>query len=201
MTAAPPSPNKAGPVPGRCRWCTDDPVYIRYHDQEWGVPSRDPRHLFEMLILEGFQAGLSWLTILRRREAFREALCGFDPRALARTDAAWVEDRMQNPAIIRNRLKLQAAGTNARAWLALADPVDLIWSVVDGQPRIHHYADLGDIPTAGPEAQALSRLLKRHGFTFVGPTICQSYLQAIGCLMDHTAGCHRYAALGGRPGD
>jgi len=200
MTAAtPPSSNPAGPTPGRCRWCTGDPAYIRYHDQEWGVPSRDPRHLFEMLILEGFQAGLSWLTILRRREAFREALCGFDPVALARTDAAWVQDRMQNPAIIRNRLKLQAAGANARAWLALTDPVDLVWSVVDGQPRIHHYADTGDIPTAGPEAQALSRLLKRHGFTFVGPTICQSYLQAIGCLMDHTTDCHRYAALGGLP--
>lgn len=197
-TTVPPGQSPAL-APVRCRWCTDDPIYVHYHDTEWGVPSQDPRYLFEMLILEGFQAGLSWLTILRRREAFRAALCGFDPRALAGTDADWVRDRMLNPAIIRNRLKLQATGTNARAWQALADPVGLIWSVVDGQPRVHHYDDVGAIPTAGPEAQALSRLLKRHGFTFVGPTICQSYLQAIGCLMDHTTDCHRHADLAGTP--
>lgn len=190
-------PSETSNAPSRCRWCTDDPLYVRYHDQEWGVPSRDPRHLFEMLILEGFQAGLSWLTILRRREAFRAAFFGFDPRLLARTDAAWVGEQMQNAAIIRNRLKLQAAGTNARAWLALDDPAALIWSVVDQAPRIHRYAPGDAIPTAGPEAQALSRLLKRHGFTFVGPTICQAYLQAVGCLMDHTTDCHRHAALAG----
>lgn len=156
---APAVPIETGLV--RCRWCTDDPLYVRYHDTEWGVPSRDPRHLFEMLILEGFQAGLSWLTILRRREALR------------------------------------AAGANARAWLALPDPVGLVWSVVGGQPVVHHYAVQEDAPVAGPEAEALSRLLKRHGFTFVGPTICQSYLQAIGCLMDHTTDCHRHRALAG----
>ncbi len=201
-TAASPTPtpvDTSGIAPARCRWCTDDPLYIRYHDQEWGVPSRDPRHLFEMLILEAFQAGLSWLTILRRREAFRTALCGFDPQALARTDADWVQDRMRDTSIIRNRLKLQAAGTNARAWLALPDPVELIWSVVDSQPRIHRYAGTDAIPTAGPEAQVLSRLLKQHGFTFVGPTICQAYLQSIGCLMDHTTDCHRHAELAGPP--
>ncbi|MFC4299227.1 DNA-3-methyladenine glycosylase I [Castellaniella hirudinis] len=179
----------------RCRWCTDDPLYQRYHDSEWGTPSRDPWHLFEMLILEGFQAGLSWLTVLRKREALRAALLDFDPHALARTDEAWVQDRMQDARIIRNRLKLRAAGRNARAWLALPDPVGLVWSVVGGQPVIHHYAAPEDAPVAGPEADALSRLLKRHGFTFVGPTICQSYLQAIGCLMDHTTDCHRYRAL------
>lgn len=183
--------------PSRCRWCTDDPLYVSYHDQEWGVPSRDPLHLFEMLILEGFQAGLSWLTILRRREAFRAAFYNFAPQALAQTDAPWVMGQMQNAAIIRNRLKLQAVGINARAWLALADPVALVWSVVDQAPRIHRYTPEDAIPTAGPEAQALSRLLKSHGFTFVGPTICQSYLQAIGCLMDHTTDCHRHAALSG----
>ena len=184
-------------APARCRWCGDDPLYVRYHDTEWGVPSRDPRHLFEMLILEGFQAGLSWITILRRREALRAALLDFDPEALARTDEAWVQDRMQDARIIRNRLKLRAAGTNARAWLALPDPVGLVWSVVDGRPIIHHYAVQKDAPVAGPEAEALSRLLKRHGFTFVGPTICQSYLQAIGCLMDHTTDSHRHRTLAG----
>jgi DNA-3-methyladenine glycosylase I len=183
--------------PVRCRWCGDDPLYVRYHDSEWGVPSRDPAHLFEMLILEGFQAGLSWITVLRKREALRAALLGFDPRALACTDDAWVQSRMQDPAIIRNRLKLRAAGTNARAWLALPDPVALVWSVVDDSPRIHRYASTDTIPVAGPEAQSLSRLLKGHGFTFVGPTICQSYLQAIGCLMDHTTDCHRHGALAG----
>ncbi len=181
----------------RCRWCTDDPLYTRYHDTEWGVPSRDPRHLFEMLILEGFQAGLSWFAILRRREALRTALLDFDPQALARTDEAWVQDRMQDARIIRNRLKLRASGTNARAWLALPDPVGLVWSVVGGRPRIHHYAAHADVPVIGPEAEALSRLLKRHGFTFVGPTISQSYLQAIGCLMDHTTDCHRHRLLAG----
>lgn len=185
----------AEPAIHRCAWCNDDPLYIRYHDEEWGVPSRSPTHLFEMLLLEGFQAGLSWITILRKREAFRQALLGFDPQALAETDEAWVQDRMENPAIIRNRLKLRAAGRNARAWLAIADPVDLIWSTVDGEPRIHHYATSADIPVAGPEAQALSKRLKRLGFTFVGPTICHSYLQAIGCLMDHTTDCDRYRTL------
>ena len=190
-----PDPAARTAQPVRCRWCTDDPLYVRYHDTEWGVPSRDSRHLFEMLILEGFQAGLSWLTILRRREALRAALLGFDPEALARTDDAWVQDRMRDASIIRNRLKLRAAGANARAWLALPDPVGLVWSVVGGQPIIHRYANVEDVSVAGPEAEALSRLLKRHGFTFVGPTICQSYLQAIGCLMDHTTDCHRHRAL------
>ncbi|MER1966386.1 DNA-3-methyladenine glycosylase I [Castellaniella sp. GW247-6E4] len=179
----------------RCVWCSNDPLYIQYHDQEWGVPSRDSRHLFEMLVLEGFQAGLSWLTVLRKREAFREALLGFDPEALARVDEAWVDARMRNPSIIRNRLKLLATRTNARAWLAHPDPVGLVWSFTGGQPLIHHYEPGDDIPTAGPEAQALSRALAKAGFKFVGPTICQSYLQAVGCLMDHTTDCHRHAAL------
>ncbi len=179
----------------RCAWCTDDPLYIQYHDVEWGVPSYDARHLFEMLVLEGFQAGLSWLIVLRKREALRAALLDFDPQALSRADDAWIEAQMQNPSIIRNRLKLQAARTNAQAWLAHPDPVGLIWSFTGGRPRIHQYAPGDTIPTAGPEAQAMSRTLARAGFKFVGPTICQSYLQAVGCLMDHTTDCHRHAAL------
>lgn len=179
----------------RCAWCTDDPLYLAYHDGEWGVPSHDPQHLFEMLLLEGFQAGLSWLTVLRKREAFRGALRGFDAQALATADDHWLEDCMQNPAIIRNRLKLDAARRNARAWLALDDPAALVWSVVDGTPLIHHYTNVQEIPAAGPQAHALSKLLKAQHFTFVGPTICQSWLQAVGCLMDHTVGCWRYATL------
>lgn len=179
----------------RCAWCTDDADYIRYHDEEWGVPSRDPAHLFEMLLLEGFQAGLSWITILRRREDFRRALLEFDPRRLAVADDHWLADQMNNPAIIRNRLKLLAARSNAQAWLALPDPVGLVWSFTGGRSVIHDYDSTADIPVIGPQAEAMSRSLKKAGFKFVGPTICQSYLQAIGCLMDHTTDCHRHAAL------
>lgn len=184
----------------RCAWCTDDATYRRYHDDEWGTPSRDPAHLFEMLILEGFQAGLSWITILRKRDAFRRALLDFDPNRLAAADDRWLDEQMRNPAIIRNRLKLNAARSNARAWLALRDPVDFIWSFTDGQAIIHNYPTQADVPSAGPEAEAMSRSLKRAGFKFVGPTICQSYLQAIGCLMDHTTDCYRHAELARSPG-
>lgn len=191
--ASPAAP--AGVQRRRCVWCGTDPLYVRYHDQEWGVPSHDARHLFEMLVLEGFQAGLSWITILRKREAFRAALLDFDVQALASTGGGWLDACLHNPGIIRNRLKLQSVPKNARAWLALPDPVDFIWSVVGGSPVIHHYASAHDIPTAGPEAHALSRLLKSRGFTFVGPIVCQSYLQAIGCLMDHTTDCSRHLEL------
>lgn len=179
----------------RCAWCSDDPVYTAYHDTEWGVPSRDPRHLFEMLLLEGFQAGLSWITILKKRPRYRQVLFNFDARRLADMDDGYIDTLMQDSGIIRNRLKLQAARKNADAWLRLDDPADLIWSFVDGVPRIHHYQRLADIPLITPEAEAMSRTLKKSGFTFVGPTICQSYMQAIGCFMDHTTDCHRYQAL------
>lgn len=187
--------NTQGQGSQRCAWCSAGPAYIDYHDTEWGVPSRDPRHLFEMLILEGFQAGLSWITILHKRPAFRQAMFNFDVNLLAAADDAWLESNMQNSAIIRNRLKLKSAITNAQAWLRLPDPVGLIWSVVNNQPKINHYKHHSDMPTAGSEAESLSRILKQHGFKFVGPTICQSYLQAIGCLMDHTIDCYRYAEL------
>lgn len=179
----------------RCRWCSNDPLYQQYHDQEWGVPSRDASHLFEMLLLEGFQAGLSWITVLKKRERYREVLYGFNPEKLALMSDANIEELMQDPGIIRNRLKLNAARDNARAWLKLEDPVALIWSFTGGAPIVHHYARHEDIPTTGPEAEHMSRTLKKAGFRFVGPTICQAYLQAVGCLMDHTTGCHRYPAL------
>ncbi|MGB6102334.1 MAG: DNA-3-methyladenine glycosylase I [Pusillimonas sp.] len=179
----------------RCAWCSSDPVYMNYHDTEWGVPSRDSRHLFEMLLLEGFQAGLSWITVLKKRPRYREVLFEFDPEKLARIDDDYIETLMQDPGIIRNRLKLKAVRQNAQAWLRLPDPVDLIWSFVGGQPKINHYARIQDIPVITPEAQAMSRALKKAGFNFVGPTICQSYLQAVGCLMDHTTDCHCYKTL------
>lgn len=179
----------------RCQWCTDDEQYIYYHDHEWGVPSRDPRHLFEMLILEGFQAGLSWITILRKRQAFKDAFYNFDPIALAKADESWLDTNMQNPAIIRNRLKLKSTIINANAWLNIKDPTDMIWSVVKNKPVINNYASHADIPVISSYAEILSKTLKKQGFKFVGPTICQSYLQATGCLMDHTTDCFRHAEL------
>lgn len=183
----------------RCHWCTDDALYIHYHDTEWGVPSRDPRYLFEMLILEGFQAGLSWWTILQKREHFRNVLFQFDPQRLAAMDDDDIETLMQDPGIVRNRLKLKAARSNAQAWLQLPDPVALVWSVTDGQTLIGRYSDHSRVPTSSPQAQQLSRQLKTHGFKFVGPVICHSYLQAVGVLMEHTTDCHRYTDLASTP--
>jgi DNA-3-methyladenine glycosylase I len=179
----------------RCFWCTDDPLYQAYHDQEWGVPLREPQALFELLLLEGFQAGLSWITVLKKRARYREVLFGFDPQRLARMTDAEIEERMQDPGIIRNRLKLKAARQNAQAWLRLEDPVALLWSFVGGQPKINHFQDRRLMPAVTPEAEAMSKALKKAGFTFVGPTICYAYMQAAGMVMDHTTDCDRYPAL------
>jgi DNA-3-methyladenine glycosylase I len=179
----------------RCLWCTADPLYQAYHDLEWGIALRDPQRLFELLVLEGFQAGLSWITILKKRQRYREVLFAFDPERLARMTDAEIEDRMQDAGIIRNRMKLSAARQNAQAWLRLDDPVGFLWSFVGGAPRINHFATHADIPTQTPEAQAMSKALKRAGFSFVGPTICYAYMQASGMVMDHTTDCDRYHAL------
>lgn len=179
----------------RCFWCTDDPLYQAYHDTEWGVPNRDPEALFEMLLLEGFQAGLSWLTVLRKRAHYREVLFGFDARRLAQMDDEHIERLMQDPGIIRNRLKLQAARRNAVAWLQLEQPVDFLWSFVGGIPRINHFRDRAEVPAVTPEAEAMSKALKRAGFTFVGPTICYAFMQATGMVMDHTQDCDCYPVL------
>ena len=144
----------------RCFWCTDDPLYIAYHDEEWGVPLRDPQRLFELLLLEGFQAGLSWITVLKKRARYREVLWGFDAERLARMSDAEIEERLQDAGIIRNRLKLQAARQNARAWLKLEDPVALLWSFVDGVPKINHFAGRGEVPAVTPEAEAMSKALR-----------------------------------------
>ena len=179
----------------RCFWCTDDPLYQAYHDQEWGVPQRDPQALFELLLLEGFQAGLSWITVLKKRERYREVLFGFDPEHLAVMSDEYLESLMQDPGIIRNRLKLKAARQNAQAWLRLEDPLTLLWSFVGGQPKINHFGERSQMPAVTPEAEAMSRTLKKAGFTFVGPTICYAYMQATGMVMDHTIDCDRYADL------
>lgn len=181
----------------RCFWCNDDPLYIAYHDQEWGVPLRDPQRLFELLLLEGFQAGLSWITVLKKRARYREVLWGFEVQRLAQMSDEEIEHLMQDPGIIRNRLKLKAARQNARAWLELEDPATLLWSFVGGVPKINHFTGRGDVPAVTVEAEAMSKALKKRGFTFVGPTICYAYMQAAGMVMDHTTDCDRYSALRG----
>ncbi|MHA6491783.1 DNA-3-methyladenine glycosylase I [Pseudomonas borbori] len=181
----------------RCFWCTDDPLYQAYHDQEWGVPLRDPRALFELLLLEGFQAGLSWITVLKKRERYREVLFGFDPERLAQMSDEEIEQRMQDPGIIRNRLKLKAARQNAQAWLKLDDPVGLLWSFVGGKQLVNHFSERSQMVSVTAAAEAMSKALKKAGFTFVGPTICYAFMQASGMVMDHSTDCDRYAALAG----
>jgi DNA-3-methyladenine glycosylase I len=180
----------------RCFWCTDDPLYIAYHDHEWGVPQRDPQALFELLLLEGFQAGLSWITVLKKRERYRQVLFGFDVQRVAALSDVYIDETlMHDPGIIRNRLKLCAARQNAQAWLKLEDPVALLWSFVGGQPKVNHFSERTQVPAVTPEAEAMSKALKKAGFTFVGPTICYAYMQATGMVMDHTTDCDRYAEL------
>jgi DNA-3-methyladenine glycosylase I len=179
----------------RCFWCTDDPLYQAYHDQEWGVPQHDSQALFELLLLEGFQAGLSWITVLKKRARYREVLFGFDAARLAQLSDDEIEALMQDPGIIRNRLKLRAVRQNAQAWLRLEDPVGLLWSFVGGAPKVNHFSERSQVPAVTAEAEAMSRALKKAGFTFVGPTICYAYMQAAGMVMDHTTDCDRYPAL------
>jgi DNA-3-methyladenine glycosylase I len=160
----------------RCAWCGRDPLYTAYHDDEWGVPVFDERWLFEMLILEGAQAGLAWITILRKREGYRRAVDGFDPEQIARYDEARIQTLLADPGIVRNRLKVQAAVGNARALLDFRDGgesfADLLWSHVDGVPRLNAWRTLEDVPATTPESDAMSRNLKRLGFKFVGGTVC-----------------------------
>lgn len=181
----------------RCNWCGSDPLYIAYHDHEWGVPTRDPQVLFEFLLLEAFQAGLSWITVLRKRERYRQVLFGFDAERLAIMSDAEIDERMQDPGIIRNRRKLEAARGNARAWRRLDDPAGFVWSFVGGAPKINRFARIDQVPAVSAEAEAMSKALKKAGFSFVGPTICYAYMQACGLVMDHLIDCERHAALAG----
>jgi DNA-3-methyladenine glycosylase I len=178
----------------RCAWGVEgDPLYCAYHDGEWGRPSRDERHLFEMLVLEGAQAGLSWSTILRKREGYRRAFTAFDPEVVARFDDADVARLLGDAGIVRNRLKVESAVSNARALLALRDGGDslvhLLWGFVEGTPLDRRVANLGDLPAETVESRAMSKELKRRGFRFVGPTVCYAFMQATGLANDHVVGC------------
>ena len=179
----------------RCEWAGTDPLYVRYHDEEWGVPVHDDRHFFEMLILEGAQAGLSWITILRKREAYREAFAGFDPVRVARFTPARVERLLQDPGIVRNRLKVAGAVRNAKAFLEIQREFGsfdaYVWRFVGGRPLRHDRASIRDVPPRTAESDALSRDLKRRGFTFVGSTIVYAFMQATGLVDDHVRGCFR----------
>jgi DNA-3-methyladenine glycosylase I len=181
----------------RCGWAPEnDPLYLAYHDQEWGVPSHDERHLFEMLVLEGAQAGLSWSTILRKREGYRRAFAGFDVEAVALFGAHDVERLLADPGIVRNRLKVESAVANAKATIAAGGLDVLLWSFVGGEPRVNHRRKLAELPAETDESRAMSKELKRRGFRFVGPTICYSLMQACGLVNDHVVACFRYAEVG-----
>ena len=183
----------------RCPWAGPDPLYREYHDEEWGVPVHDDRHFFEMLVLEGAQAGLAWITILRKRAGYRDAFDGFDPAAVARYDDRRVEALLGNPAIVRNRLKVESALGNARAFLRVQEEHGsfdrYVWRFVDGRPRQNGWRSMGEVPAETPESRALSRDLKRRGFRFVGPTICYAFMQATGLVNDHLVDCFRRAEL------
>jgi DNA-3-methyladenine glycosylase I len=181
----------------RCAWVpTSDPSYVAYHNEEWGVPSHDDRHLFEMLVLEGAQAGLSWTTILHKRATYRAAFAEFDPAKVARFHARSIERLLRDPGIVRNRLKVESAIANARATLEvqheLGSLASLLWSFTDGSPLRNRWRSLGDIPSETDESRAMSKELKRRGFRFVGPTVCYAFMQAVGIVNDHVVSCFRY---------
>lgn len=180
----------------RCAWCSDDPIYQAYHDHEWGVPCHDDDQLFAMLCLEGMQAGLSWITILKKREAYYEAFDGFDAAKIAQYDSQKVDELMNNDGIIRHRLKIEAIINNAKAYLKIKQNQsfnDYVWGIVAGHqsntPLINQPKDINDIPTQTQASQALSKQLKKDGFKFVGPTICYAYMQACGMVDDHVIDC------------
>ena len=183
----------------RCPWSLSTPLYREYHDREWGVPSRDPRHLFEMLVLEGAQAGLSWSTILAKRDHYRRAYDGFNPERVARWDARKRRALMADAGIVRNRLKIEAAQANALAVLSLAerneDFVELLWSFTGGKPVRNAWKTMRQIPAETDASRAMSRALKARGFRFVGPTICYAFMQATGMVDDHLVDCFRHGAV------
>jgi DNA-3-methyladenine glycosylase I len=187
----------------RCEWApTNDPLYLAYHDTEWGVPSHDDRHLYEMLTLEGAQAGLSWSTILRKRDGYRHAFAQFDARKVARFDSRKVERLLQDPGIVRNRLKVESTINNARRVLEVQKEFGsfdaYIWQFVDGEPIVNRWRRLADIPAETAESKAMSKDLKKRGFRFVGPTVCYAFMQSVGMVNDHVTSCFRYREIRGR---
>ena len=199
MTPRSPRPDPITPAIKRCAWCGSDPLYVSYHDTEWGVPVTDDRLLFEFLVLEGAQAGLSWITILRKRAAYREAFGGFDPAKVARYDARKIERLLGNAGIVRNRLKVESAVTNARAFLKVQQEfgrfADYMWGFVDGRPRQNRWRSLKEIPPRTSESDRMSKDLIARGFKFVGSTICYAHMQAVGMVNDHVVDCFRHVEV------
>lgn len=183
----------------RCGWCGTDELYCDYHDTEWGVPVHDDLKMFETLILETFQAGLSWITVLKKREAFREAFFGFDPEKMAVIDDDYFADLMQNPGIIRNRVKIKAAIQNARCYLKMKESgrplASFLWQFTDGQTRVNQFASLSDLPSRTELSDRISKELKTQGFSFMGSTVIYAHLQATGIINDHLTSCFRYREL------
>ncbi len=183
----------------RCPWPGEDPLYVAYHDEEWGVPERDDRALFEKLLLDGFQAGLSWITILRKREAFRRAFDGFDPERMARYRPARLARLMADPGIVRNRAKIAASVASARAFLRFREAegsfARFLWGFVGGEPRVNRFRSVRQVPAETAESRAMSKALRERGFGFVGPTICYAFMQATGMVNDHLVTCFRHREL------
>ena len=186
----------------RCGWVTRDPLYVAYHDREWGVPEYDDRALFEKLVLDGFQAGLSWIIVLRKRENFRQAFDGFDPAVIARYTPRKLDALMADAGIIRNRLKIEGAVLSARAWLAVMEEgpgfSKLLWDFVDGKPRVNRLRSLKQVPAETDLSLRMSKELARRGFKFVGPTIVYAFMQAVGIVNDHLLSCHCHPDFAGR---
>lgn len=183
----------------RCEWCGHDPLYIRYHDEEWGVPVHNDRHLFEMLILEGAQAGLSWRTILNKRDTYNKAFHGFDYEKIAQYTLQDVKRLLKDPGIIRNRLKIESSIENARCTIAVIDKFgsfdSFIWRYVDGMPIQNNWNKVSDIPSKTRQSDVMSNDLKKHGFKFVGSTTCYAFMQSVGMVNDHTTDCFRYREI------
>ncbi len=182
----------------RCPWPKDDPLYLAYHDEEWGMPEFDDRALYEKLVLDGFQAGLSWITILRKRENFRRAFDGFEPEKIARYTPKKVERLMADPGIVRNRAKIEGAVASARAYLDVMENgpgfAQLLWNFVDGKPKVNRFRTMSQVPAETATSRAISKELAQHGFKFVGPTIVYAFMQAVGMVNDHLVTCHRHEA-------
>lgn len=188
----------SGADPKRCPWPGEDPLYVAYHDEEWGVPEYDDRALYEKLVLDGFQAGLSWITILRKRDNFRRAFDDFTPEKIARYQPKKVAALMQDAGIVRNRMKIDGAISSARAWLDILETGDgfskFLWDFVDGKPIVNRYKAMEQVPAETALSRAISKELKSRGFKFCGPTIVYAFMQATGMVNDHLTGCHRHAA-------
>jgi len=183
----------------RCEWGGSDPLYIAYHDEEWGVPAHDDRHLFEMLLLEGAQAGLSWLTILKKRENYRKAFHAFDPKKIAAYSQRDIQRLLNDPGIVRNRLKIESAIKNARGMLKIVQEFgsfsSFLWRYVNNSPRQNAWSSLSEIPARTEQSDMMSNDLKKRGFKFVGSTICYAFMQSVGMVNDHIVSCFRYAEV------